>query len=549
MCIEAGAPNAKVQEKENAVLALPGSLEERGWAKAGGQQRVLFSALPIARREGASLMPRMQPVRTPTETRPPQMGPLARLPVFFALDGKRVVVAGGSAAAAWKAELLSAAGAAVDVCAPEPADVMLALVARPPRGAIVLHRREWHADDIAGAAIAIAACENDAEAERFAGAARAAGVPVNVIDKPAFCDFSFGAIVNRSPLVIGISTDGAAPVFGQAIRAKLEAMIPRGFARWAQAARNWRQAVQASGLSFAARRAFWQRFTREAVTHSEREPSQADFDALLAATREEAERAEAGSVTLVGAGPGDPELLTLRAVRALQSADVILIDDLVAPEILDFARREAKKMLVGKTGYGPSCKQDDINAMMVTLACAGKRVVRLKGGDPLIFGRAGEEIAACRAAGIAVEVVPGITAAQGAASRLGLPLTHRRDARRLQYVTAHGVDGKLPADLDWAALADPSATTVVYMPRRTLAEFCERALAQGLDAATPAIAVASATRPDETVLTATVADIAARVAELERPGPVLVMIGRALAGAESARAVDGADLSPQARAQ
>src|SRR6476620_11550980 len=160
----------------------------------------------------------------------------------------------------------------------------------------------------------------------------------------------------------------------------------------------------------------------------------------------------AGSVTLVGAGPGDPELLTLRAVRALQEADVILIDNLVAPAILDFAHREAKKMMVGKTGYGPSCRQDEINAMMISLARSGKRVVRLKGGDPMIFGRAGEEIAACRAAGAAIKIVPGITAAQGAASRLGVSLTHRAEARRVQYVTGHDRDGKLPEDIDWQAL-------------------------------------------------------------------------------------------------
>ena len=178
---------------------------------------------------------------------------------------------------------------------------------------------------------------------------------------------------------------------------------------------------------------------------------------------------ENGSVTLVGAGPGDPELLTLRAVRALQSADVILFDDLVSRDVLDFARREARKMLVGKTGFGPSCKQEDINALMVSLAKQGKRVVRLKGGDPLIFGRAGEEIEACQAANIAVDVVPGITAAQGAAARLGIPLTDRKHARRLQYVTGHASDGALPADLDWQSLADPATTTAIYMPTRTLA--------------------------------------------------------------------------------
>ncbi len=183
-----------------------------------------------------------------------------------------------------------------------------------------------------------------------------------------------------------------------------------------------------------------------------------------------------GSVVLVGAGPGDPELLTLRAVRALQSADVILFDDLVATDILDFARREAKKMLVGKTGHKASCRQDDINALMISLAKAGRRVVRLKGGDPMMFGRADEEIAACRAAGIAVEVVPGITTAQGAASRLLVSLTRRGQARRVQYITGHGHDGKLPADIDWTSLADPAVTTVVYMPAKTLPELVATAV-------------------------------------------------------------------------
>ena len=246
-----------------------------------------------------------------------------------------------------------------------------------------------------------------------------AGASVNVIDKPKFCDFNFGAIVNRSPLVIGISTDGASPIFGQAIRAKLEAMIPRGFAQWVEAARRWRRDVQTSGLSFNGRRRFWQLLTNDAMRRPNDQPIEADFARLLDAAKSEGVAVEQGSVTLVGAGPGDAELLTLRAVRALQSADIILFDDLVSPEVLDFARREAKKMLVGKTGHGPSCRQSEINTLMVELARAGKRVVRLKGGDPMIFGRAGEEIEACRSAGIAIEVVPGITAAQGAASRLG----------------------------------------------------------------------------------------------------------------------------------
>ena len=464
--------------------------------------------------------------RRPAEDRPPRMAALARLPVFLALDGKRAVVAGHSPAVAWKVELLSAAGATVDVFVENPCEELRAVAKEPPRGAVTFHARPWTQEDFAGAAIAVGGCDDDRDAESFARAAREAGVPVNVIDKPAYCDFSFGAIVNRSPLVIGVSTDGAAPVFAQAIRAKLEAMIPRGFARWADAARHWRQAVHSSGLSFGARRRFWQLFTGFAVSNPNRAPEQSDFEALLARTRDEGTAPDAGSVTLVGAGPGDPELLTLRAVRALQSADIILIDDLVAPEILDFARREAKKMLVGKTGYGPSCKQDEINALMITLARSGKRVVRLKGGDPMIFGRAGEEIAACRQAGIPIEVVAGISAAQGAAARLAVSLTQRRDARRLQYVTGHGENGRLPQDLDWASLADPAATTVVYMPKRTIGELAARAMASGLAPDTPAVAVAAATRPDEIVVAGTVADIGAKLAAAPLPGPVLVFIGR-----------------------
>jgi uroporphyrin-III C-methyltransferase / precorrin-2 dehydrogenase / sirohydrochlorin ferrochelatase len=468
--------------------------------------------------------------RIPVEASPPRMAALARLPLFVALEGRRALVAGGKAAAAWKAELLSAAGAAVEVFAPDPGEEMLAVAAEPPRGPIVIHRRPWDSADFAGAAIAVGACEDEVQARRFAATARAAGVPVNVIDKPKFCDFSFGAIVNRSPLVIGISTDGAAPVFGQAVRSKLEALIPRGFARWAEAAQRWRADVQASGLTFNGRRRFWQLFTERAVRQPNAEPQSSDYDLLLDATRTEAEAAEKGSVTLVGAGPGDPELLTLRALRALQAADVILYDDLVAPEVLDFARREAKKMLVGKTGYSPSCKQSEINDLMVSLARAGRRVVRLKGGDPMIFGRAGEEIMACRKAGIAIEVVPGITAAQGAASRLGVSLTQRREARRLQYITGHSADGALPHDIDWQSLADPLATTIIYMPVKTLRELAVQAVAAGLDPATPAVAVSRATRPDEARIVSPIVALPDEIDAAGLAGPILVMIGRTFAG-------------------
>src|SRR5215510_9229631 len=255
--------------------------------------------------------------RTPSESKPARMNALARLPVFLSLNGKRAVLAGGSPAAAWKAELLSASGARVEVYATDICDELQHLAADPPRGAIVINRCLWSAENFTNAAIAIGAFEDDEEAAKFASAARAAGVPVNVIDKPAFCDFAFGAIVNRSPLVIGISTDGAAPVFSQAIRAKLEALLPAGFAGWAAAAARWRSAVKMSGLPFSGRRKFWQLFTAHAVAHPDVEPSTKDFERFVAEVKGLGAAVENGSVALVGAGPGDPELLTLRAVRAL----------------------------------------------------------------------------------------------------------------------------------------------------------------------------------------------------------------------------------------
>ncbi|MBS7536850.1 siroheme synthase CysG [Ancylobacter sonchi] len=476
------------------------------------------------------------------------MAPLARLPVFFALEGRRVVLAGGSDAAAWKAELIAATGARLDIYAADTSPA-LAAFADEAGGRIALHPRDWAPADLAGAALAIGAIEDDSEGERFAQAARAAGVPVNVVDKPAFCDFAFGAIVNRSPLVVGISTDGAAPVFGQAVRAKIESVIPQGFRHWAEAARVWRPFVTALGLGHHGRRRFWERFTRHALETPNDAPDDALRDVLLARSRAERDEEGRGSIALVGAGPGDPELLTLKAVRVLQAADVVLYDDLVAPAVLDVARREAKKTLVGKSGYRPSCKQDDINALMVSLAKQGKRVVRLKGGDPMVFGRAGEEISAARAAGLPIEVVPGISAAQGAASRVAVSLTHRDHARRLQFITAHARDGKLPVDLDWTALADKAATTVVYMPQRTWGELAGKAMAAGLDPHTPALAVFSATRPEEFRVAATVSTLQDKLAAAladkfgdASPGPCLILFGFAIGEAEDFAAARMAEL-------
>jgi uroporphyrin-III C-methyltransferase/precorrin-2 dehydrogenase/sirohydrochlorin ferrochelatase len=453
------------------------------------------------------------------------MMPLATLPVFFKLAGQRVVLAGGNEAAAWKAELVAAAGATVIVIDPQPCLEFEALAADPPAGKIIIERRAWLPSDFAGAMFVIGAADDEKEAARIYVAARDGGVPVNVIDKPGYCTFQFGAVVNRSPLVIGISTDGGAPIFAQVIRSRIEALLPSGFAPWAQVAKDWRDGLTQFGASV--RRRFWEQFSDLALAKPSSGPRLEDRDALLRSAAMAGKDAQ-GHVALVGAGPGNPELMTLKGLRALRSADIILFDDLVAPEILDFARREAKRMLVGKTGGRPSCKQDDINGLMISLAKAGKRVVRLKGGDPSIFGRANEEIAALRAAGIAFEIIPGITAAQGAAASLEISLTDRGSARRFQLVTGHASDGNLPEDLDLQALADRGATTAVYMPLGTLPSLTKRLMAAGVEHQRPAMAIFNATRADELAVAGTIATISDDVEHRRVAGPCVLLIGNAL---------------------
>ncbi len=463
--------------------------------------------------------------RRPATTMASRIAPLGVLPLFHRLDGRRVVLAGGGEGVAWKAELLAAAGAHVDLYAEDPGEAVHAFVAgHAGPGRVVLHRRPWSVDVMPGAALAVGDVATDAEAQAFRCAARLAGVTVNVVDKPAFCDVQFGSIVNRSPLVIGISTDGAAPVFGQAIRARIEALLPEGFRRWAEAARAWRPDVQARDLAFRARRRFWEAFTALALARPDEAPTEADRATLLASLDREDEAA-AGAVVFVGAGPGDPELVTLKAVRALQSADVILYDDLVAPGVLDLARREARRIAVGKRGGRASVAQADIVAALLAEAAAGRRVVRLKGGDPSVFGRLSEELDACRAAGVPIEIVPGVTAAFGAAASLGLSLTHRTAAPRLQFVTARSPDGVLPDDLNWAALADAAATTAVYMGARAIPALVARLLAEGLAPDTPALLVAAATTPAQSHRRCLLADLPGLVPAEEAEGPLLVIIG------------------------
>lgn len=460
--------------------------------------------------------------------RPARLAPMAKLPVFLDLAGKRAVVAGEGAPVVWKAELLAASGACVTVCSSEPDRELLALAEASPE--ITLVRRRWTPTDMKGTSVAVADTADEEEADRFAAAARAYGALVNVIDKPAFCDFQFGAIVNRSPVVIGISTDGAAPILAQAVRRRIEALVPRSVASWAAAAKAFRGGLSNFLSGKAELRRFWEAFADGALSR----PQVDDLEQLARGIR--AGSTVRGEVVLVGAGPGDPELLTLSAVRELQAADVILYDRLVPEGVLELGRREAERIAVGKEGHGPSCRQDDINALAVSLALQGRRVVRLKGGDPAIFARTGEEVDACRRAAIPVRIVPGVTAATAAAAALGVSLTHRDHAHRVQFVTGHGRSGALPGDIDLDAVADPRATTVVYMARRTAAELAGKLIGRGLSAATPAAVASNVSRSDEAIVPMTLGDLAESTAVAEEVGPSLVVIGSVCGAAAVATA-------------
>lgn len=464
------------------------------------------------------------------EFRPARLRALAKLPVFFDLAERRVVVIGGGKPAIWKTELLLAAGALVDLYAAEPEPDLLALA---ETGRLTAHLRPWQEADLDGAALVVADLEDETEAGRLRQVCRRRGTALNVIDRPTLCDFQFGTIVNRSPVVVGIMTDGAAPILAQAIRRRVEAVLPASLAGWARVAKSFRVRLKALLPDRAEQRAFWERFVDKAFAEPTREND--DRRGTLELLAGEVARGgvtgtRIGSVAIVGAGPGDPELLTLKAMRELQAADVIVYDRLVTPEVLELGRREARRIHVGKEGHGAACRQDDISALLVDLAFAGERVVRLKGGDPAIFGRTGEEVAACREAGVPVRIVPGITAASAAAACLDLSLTHRDLAGRVQFVTGHDRRGDLPGDLDLGALADRRSTVVIYMGRRTAARLAAGLLAHGLPADTPVVAVSDVSRPSQAVTVADLRGLADGLALPDR-APVVILIGSALGDA------------------
>ncbi|NVO12443.1 MAG: uroporphyrinogen-III C-methyltransferase [Rhodoplanes sp.] len=351
-----------------------------------------------------------RPEHRSIDTRAAGLAPLAVLPVFVRLRGERAVVLGGSAGAAWKARLLASAGARVDVIATEFCDEMRAAPGAVPDGRVALHARAWSEDDVHDARIVIVALDDAADARRAVGVARKCGAMVNAVDRSELCDVQFGAIVNRSPLVIGISTDGAAPVLAQTLRSRIEALIPTGLARWLAAAKSWRAEVAERLPAMPARRAFWLRLADRAFAAHAGEPSRRDLDDLLAGG------AGPGGITVVDAGPGDPELLTLAAVRALRSADVVLHDAGVSSEVLAFARREARMLPIGAADRRVAPRLDAVGDLMIRFARESKRVVRLTCGPSGVPGWTTEGIAAARTAGVVITIVPGVAAVSPARS-------------------------------------------------------------------------------------------------------------------------------------
>lgn len=448
---------------------------------------------------------------------------LAVFPAFHKVDGRTVLIVGGGEAAAAKLRLLGETSADLKVFAPaldraSGAELIASGAAWTPR---------WpEPADFAGAALAFIATGDEADDLRLQGLARDAGVPVNVVDRPELCDFYTPALVNRAPLAVAIGSNGAAPVLTRHVRARIEAMLAPAFGDLAGLADRLRGTVGRTIGSAAGRRRFWARFFSGAVAE---EVFAGRVDEAEARARRELASGEAGTghVSLVGAGPGAEDLLTLRAQRALQEADVIVHDKLVPEAVVAMGRRDARRIYVGKAKGAHSMSQEAINAVLIREASAGHRVVRLKAGDPLIFGRAGEEMAALRAAGIRFDVVPGITAAIAAAAETEIPLTLRHAASSLVFASGHDCDGEtLP---DWAGLALTGATVAVYMGHSVAGKVAARLMADGLAGSTPVAVVDNASRRDRVALAGRLDRLHELAARPEIKGPVLIIIGEVVA--------------------
>jgi len=442
------------------------------------------------------------------------------LPLFHKLQGGRVLVVGGGEIALRKARLLADAGAVLRVVAPD-IDGQLAALAREGGGEVLV--RGYQAADLVGSRLVIAATDDPGLNAQVSADAQALSLPVNVVDAPALCTVIFPAIVDRSPLVIAVSSGGDAPVLARLIRAKLEAWIPSAYGELAGLAARFRHKVKSLYPDVNQRRGFWETVFQGPIAERQLAGQGAEAERLLQAMVDGAPVQQGGEVYLVGAGPGDPDLLTFRALRLMQQADVVLYDRLVAPAIIEMCRRDAERIYVGKRRADHAVPQDQINRLLVDLAQQGKRVLRLKGGDPFIFGRGGEEIEELAEQGIPFQVVPGITAASGCSAYGGIPLTHRDYAQSVRFVTGHLKDGT--SNLPWHDLVAPAQTLVFYMGLVGLPTICAELIRHGRAASTPAALVQQGTTRNQRVFTGTLANLPQLVAEHEVHAPTLVIVG------------------------
>jgi len=444
------------------------------------------------------------------------------LPIFLDLKGKPCALIGGGEVAARKVNLLLKASARVTVYAPELGPTLAGMVRE---GKIDHRQTAFEPSLLDDCALVIAATDDKTVNRQVYEAAAARRIPVNVVDQPALCTFILPSIIDRSPVVAAISTSGASPVLARLIRARLETLIPAAYGRLAKLVAEFRAAVKKRFPHPDARRRFWEDVLQGPIAErmlsgqedSAREAFRKRLDAADGSAR------PVGEVYLVGGGPGDPDLLTFRALRLMQQADVVVYDRLVSAEVLDLVRREAQRIYAGKERDKHAIPQEDINHLLVRLAKEGKRVVRLKGGDPFIFGRGGEEIATLMEEGIPFQVVPGITAAAGCASYAGIPLTHRDYAQSVMFVTGHLQDGTV--NLNWKAIAQPKQTIVFYMGLHGVAEICRELVRHGLPATTPAALVQQGTTRYQRVLTGNLETLPGIVERGQVKAPTLIIVG------------------------
>ena len=444
------------------------------------------------------------------------------LPIFIQIKNRPCLVVGGGSIAARKVALVRKAGGDVTVVSPKCCEDLTRLASK---GDITIINDTYKPEHMENCVMVIAATDNKDVNIEVSSLANEKKLPVNVIDNPALCSFIMPSIIDRSPITIAISTGGSSPVLARLIRTKLEGTIPAAYGKLGALVEGFRDKVKKALPNVESRRGFWEKVLEGRVAELVFSGHDAEAKKMLdAAIEQQSGNPELpGEVFLVGAGPGDPDLLTFRALRLMQQADVVVYDRLVSPAIMEMVRRDAEIVYVGKERDKHTMQQENINQLLVRLAKEGKRVLRLKGGDPFIFGRGGEEIELLAQEGVAFQIVPGITAASGCSSYAGIPLTHRDYAQSCVFVTGHLKDGSV--DLNWKALAHPNQTVVFYMGLHGAPTLCKEMVAHGLPASTPVALVEQGTTPQQRVYTATLENLLDVIKDKDIKPPTLIIVG------------------------